>query len=197
MCWFLCTRWQQFGGIVYFGPIRSLWWITGGKSHKPLAWAQSADCFILLHIYQLEYYMAANVGYIQDAADRLRWDLGRGAVDWGRRFSRQGGDLQSWVAAVNRTEQSVSTPLQRPGVSISVVFIRVWIQKECRIKVLLMSFWGSLGHRVGLGLSTNFNENTWKQNTYQGQKKGFVIVWHCIYYSQTFDCMNIKYIDSV
>lgn len=58
----LHSIWQQFGGIVYFGP--SVWSMIDDRreNHEPLAWAQtckllSADCCILLDIYQVEYSM--------------------------------------------------------------------------------------------------------------------------------------------
>lgn len=54
--------WQQFGGIVYFGP--SVWSMIDDRreNHEPLALAQtckllSADCRILLDIYQVDYSM--------------------------------------------------------------------------------------------------------------------------------------------
>ena len=56
----LHSIWQQFGSIVYFGP--SMWSMIDdrGENHEPLAWAQtckllSADCRILLDIYQVDY----------------------------------------------------------------------------------------------------------------------------------------------
>lgn len=54
--------WQQFGGIVYFGP--SVWSMIDDRreNHEPLALAQtckllSADCCILLDIYEVDYSM--------------------------------------------------------------------------------------------------------------------------------------------
>lgn len=75
--------WQQFGGIVYFGP--TVWSMIDDRreNHEPLAWAQtckllSADCCILLDIYQVVYSMPP---YLQPGSS---WSIplkegGRGA----------------------------------------------------------------------------------------------------------------------
>lgn len=62
--WVLLSIWQQFGGIVYFGP--SVWSMIDdrGENREPLALAQtckllSADCCILCDIYQVDYGMPA------------------------------------------------------------------------------------------------------------------------------------------
>lgn len=62
--WGLLSIWQQFGGIVYFGP--SVWSMIDdrGENHEPLALTQtckllSADCCILCDIYQVDYSMPA------------------------------------------------------------------------------------------------------------------------------------------
>lgn len=62
--WGLLSIWQQFGGIVYFGP--SVWSMIDdrGENHEPLALTQtckllSADCCILCDIYQVDYSMRA------------------------------------------------------------------------------------------------------------------------------------------
>lgn len=58
----LHSIWQQFGSIVCFGP--GVWSMIDdrGENHEPLARAQtckllSADCWILLDIYQADYSM--------------------------------------------------------------------------------------------------------------------------------------------